>query len=323
MESETAALTMDVPVTHLPSTSSGGNKKNTWSSPLPLPKKPPASASPAAAAAMSAARSADAFLQRLTRCVSTRAGADTTLMAVCYAARLSGASLEHLGRAFTQQNARDLIALALKLPPQASVRFAQNPVYSPLVSFALRLAARLKNLAAVIADVRGFNRLFGLLGLYMLGRRMVIEEDKKKNKKDEKSTFDRALAVAQLVALVSFQATENVAFLAAKRVLPVRPALQLRLARWSVRSWASYVFMELGRLLLERHRALEEVGGKKARATLEWELGWQRDFFRNLAWAPLTLHWSVDDGPLNDFAIGALAMWPAAGSMRDLWRANA
>ena len=79
--------------------------------------------------------------------------------------------------------------------------------------------------------------------------------------------------------------------------------------------------MELGRLLVERQR---RVGRSTAAAKdAEWSAAWKRDFLRNLAWSPITVHWSVDNGPLSDLAISLLAFYPAASQMRELWLANA
>ena len=44
---------------------------------------------------------------------------------------------------------------------------------------------------------------------------------------------------------------------------------------------------------------------------------------RNLAWAPLTLHWSSEKGLLSEVMVGLLACVPSTIQMRDLWQQTA
>lgn len=276
------------------------------------------------------ASKSDAFLSQLHRAASTRSGADVILLFLTYGSRLTGNLLETGSRAALQSSANKLVALALQLPPQAAVTFTSENLIgaSPILGVALNLAARLKNASVVLSEIRTFGRLWGLLGLYFAAKRLVLKltskktEEKSEDAKAE-NRFDNLVAIAQITSLISFQATENIAFLSSKGILGFSPQTQGKLAKWSVKSWALYIGMELGRLLIERQRRVSAAGGKLTAKDVEWSENWKTDFFRNLAWSPITVHYSVATGFLSDLAISALAFHPAQSQMRELWAANA
>ncbi|KAG6181324.1 hypothetical protein E4U27_002425 [Claviceps purpurea] len=291
----------------------------------------------------------DAFLTHLSQCMQTRTGAETVLLFACYATRLSGSLLETLSSAAIRQSARRLLARAhkAKLPPASTI---PRPSLS-LAALALQLGARLKALSGLISETRTMARLWGLLGLYFAAKKLVCKSLAAKHQAggtgEEKhalrsardispeSTFDTLVAYAQLASLLVFQATENVSFLSSKKVLPLAGPSQGRLALLSVRAWGLYVAMEAARLLVERSRKKEEEkeeeeGGEKGKVNKdskggrEWEGQWKKSFYRNLAWAPLTLHWGSNGGGfLPDVAVSVLGFYPALGAMMDLWRDTA
>ncbi|KAG6026569.1 hypothetical protein E4U41_001235 [Claviceps citrina] len=199
-------------------------------------------------------------------------------------------------------------------------------------------------------------RLWGLLGLYFAAKKLVLKTMAAKQQRHKKghggeeqegrgagpqkglaysdhdtqdaaaeSTFDTLVAHAQLASLIVYQAAENVAFLSSKKVLPASAATQARLGLLSVRAWGLYVAMEAARLLVERRRRVEEAGRKKKKGVGEedgaWRAQWNKSFYRNLAWAPLTVHWgSASGGFLPDIVVSLLGFYPAWGGMVDLWR---
>ncbi|KAG5947076.1 hypothetical protein E4U59_002244 [Claviceps monticola] len=288
----------------------------------------------------------DAFLTHLSQCMQTRTGAETVLLFACYATRLSGSLLETLSSAAIRQSARRLLALALayKPPPASTI---SRPSLS-LAALALHLGARLKALSGLISETRTVARLWGLLGLYFAAKKLVRKSLAAKRQAGEtggageekyavraardispESTFDTLVAYAQLASLLVFQATENISFLSSKKVLPLGGPSQGRLALLSVRAWGLYVAMEAARLLVERSRKKEEEeeGGEKGKINKdskggrEWERQWKKSFYRNLAWAPLTLHWGSNGGGfLPDVVVSVLGFYPALGAMMDLWR---
>ncbi|KND92553.1 hypothetical protein TOPH_02892 [Tolypocladium ophioglossoides CBS 100239] len=245
------------------------------------------------------------------------------------APRLSGSVLETLSRPVLQRSARRLVAMAFKLPPASAVVLSSVTPQPPLAAFALRLGGRFKAAAALLSETRTMGRLWGLLGLYFAAKKLLLRSRAAKQQTgSEKSAettqdaaenlFDTVVAYAQVISLISYQACENAAYLSSKKVLPFSPATQARLSLVSVRSWGLYVGMELGRLLVERSR---KVGA--AAKDPQWGAAWTKSFTRNLSWAPLTVHWSMRNGPLPDLAVSLLAAYPSAGAMMDLWRETA
>jgi hypothetical protein len=284
----------------------------------------------------------DALIARLHRCVQTRAGNDTVLLFLTYFTRLTGASLEALSRSSLRASARELVAIAVKLPPSASVAVAQVSPVSPAAAVALRLAARFNALSSLLSEVRTFGRLWGLLGLYFVGKKTLAtvsspsagagtsgEKDGEAASSSRRSLlearFDKLVALLQLVALVSYQASENAAYLTSKKVLPLHPTTAARLGLWSVRSWMAYIGIELGRLLVQRQRRVAAAPGGRLTAARDgkWSADWSRDFFRTLAWAPLTYQWSTPNPPLSDLSVALLAFYPSCGAMKDLWLSTA
>ncbi|KAJ6438838.1 peroxin 11C [Purpureocillium lavendulum] len=301
----------------------------------PPPSLPPPSNNKASSlgALLAAAPSrTDAFISHLYRCMQTRAGADTVLLFLCYSTRLTGSVLETLSRPLLQHSARRLVALAFKLPPATTVVLASAKPQPPLAALAFRIGGYFKAAAALLSETRTMGRLWGLLGIYFAAKRLVLKtRAKQKRDPSEKAVetaaadagedlFDTLVAYAQVISLIVYQACENVAYLSSKKVLPFSPKTQGRLAGISVRSWGAYVGMELGRLLVERSR---KVSSGVAAKDTKWAADWTRDFTRNLAWAPLTVHWSMEKGPLPDLAVSLLAAYPSVGAMRDLWRDTA
>ena len=315
-QSSAAVAAAAEPVSTLPS----GEAISSSSAP-PASEKPSSTTPPLSAVAAAAPAQADALLAHLLRCAQTRAGADVVLMFLCYASRLGGSVLETLSRPALQHSARRLVAAAYKLPPAATVVLATAPSPPPAAALALQVAARLKAFSGMLSEWRTMGRLWGLLGMYFSAKKLLLKARTQTADDDPEkraaARFDTVVAAVQLAAIVSFQAAENAAYLSSRKVLAFSPVAQRQLARWSVRSWAVYIGIELGRLLVDRSRKL------KAGKDLAWQEEWNSSFTRNLSWAPLTLHWSMDQGPLPDLLVSLFAAYPATGAMRDLWRSTA
>ena len=113
---------------------------------------------------------------------------------------------------------------------------------------------------------------------------------------------------------------------------------------WSARAWGVYVGLELGRLGWEARKWKakgkgdgERVGGNdggkgKGEAELvvkekdgqeekgvDWEK-WKREVGVNAAYAPMTVHYSLENGVLSEGAIGALGVVVAWLTMGKAWR---
>ncbi|GAW26335.1 putative peroxin 11C [Rosellinia necatrix] len=310
--------------------------------PLPAPKPKPLPLRELLAAAPS---NADAFLAHLQRCFATPSGTDTVLLFVCYSSRLASAVLTTLVQPALHRSAERLVALASALPPSATLLFDAKTLPSAGVALVLALARRLKALSGLASEARTITRLWGLLGMYFWARRLVLKRRQQKEQGGSSGSssgsssggggdgLETAVAWSQLASCVVFQALENGAYLASRGVLGWSPAAQGRAARWSARFWGAFVGLELVRLGLEsgrrgrRTRAEKFAGGKTVadveREEREWSAAWRRALVRNLAWAPLTVHWSLEQGLVSEMTIGALASIPSVLQIRDLWRNTA
>ncbi|KAK3357096.1 hypothetical protein B0T25DRAFT_579224 [Lasiosphaeria hispida] len=333
----------DVPVTaDLPS-----------GSPIPsvaatTPSKPAAPLTPPLRALLAATPShLDAFLARLNKCLATPAGIDTVLLFVCYASRLSASALGALSRSVLRRSARDWLAVLAALPPRTTVLFASSSSSSSAVKVAvvtaggstttaaaaaaLVLAGRLKALSGLLSEARTILRLWALLGMYFWGKGLVVKAlspaaEKKKSSGEpegEETRLDRVVEWTRLLLCVGLQTLENGAYLSSRGVLGWTPAQQGKAYKWSSRFWAAYVGIELGKLAAE---GLAGSKAKKAKADAEVDADtaeWRKKVARNLAWMPLTLHWSTDAGFVSEPLIGMLASIPGMIQMRDLWRSTA
>lgn len=284
----------------------------------------------------------DDFLTHLQRTMQSRAGTDAVLMFLCYATRLAGSTLELGGRTALRISARQLVATLFKLPPSTTTVVIGSATMPPAVAWAMDLGGRFKAYSAMLSEMRCMGRLWGMLGLYFALKKLVVknrqqakasQSEKVKEKTATTTTtttaaaaesqFDNLLAWAQIISLIVFQSAENVAYLSSKKVLPFSPKTQGRLAILSVRSWGLYVAMEASRLLIEHARKRAALGPQAATVDVAWAEGWKKAFYRNLSWAPLTVHWGVADGPLPDVLVSLLGFYPAASAMRDMWKASA
>ncbi|KAM3460658.1 hypothetical protein BB8028_0004g05890 [Beauveria bassiana] len=332
-ESASETLAPVEPLAVLPSTTPSEKAAVTAANPSDAASTPrPRRTDGASSSSPSALARTDAFIAHLQRCMQTRAGADTVLMFACYATRLAGNLLDIGGRAALRSSARQLVAALFSLPPSTSV--VLKPATMPRsIAFVLDLAARLQAYSGMVSEMRTMGRLWGLLGLYSAVKALIAARKQQKQKQTDslsdesaEKTFAALVAWAQTLCLVVFQVCENAAYLGSKKILPIKPLNQGRLAILSVRFWGAYVAMEVVKHLTERARRLSATasgGVKTAAEEKRWQEDWRTAFYRNAAWAPLTMHWGTPGGLLPDVLVALFALYPATGGMRDLWRRTA
>ena len=147
---------------------------------------------------------------------------------------------------------------------------------------------------------------------------------------------------AQVASIAVFQALENGAFLAGKGVLGWKKESVGRAWVWSARAWGVYVGLELSRLGWEARKwqgrgqgVSGNDGGKgKGEAELvvkekeekgdvdvdvDWDK-WKRQVGVNAAYAPMTVHYSLESGVLSEGTIGALGVVVAWLTMGKAWK---
>ena len=298
---------------HEPVPSSAVEPKKSSSS-IPPPSKAPLGA------ALATSSRIDGFLSQLFRCLQTRAGADTILLFLMYSTRVSSTLLDAVSVSMLKQSARRLVSLLFQLPPETTV-VVSTPPKPAVAAFAMSLSQRLKAASGMISEWRAMGRLFGLLGLYFGAKRLVAKARASRNSEKEATAEDRiayAIGWTQIIALVSFQLAENIVVLANKKIISVPLPTQGRLVKWSARSWATYIGLELGKLLIERSQK-----GVAATRDHEWNASWNKNFINSMAWFPLTVQWSLANGPFPDWLLGPLGCVPATNNLVDLWRSNA
>lgn len=310
--------------------------------------------------ALPAAR-ADAFLAHLQRCLATPAGVDTLLLFVCYTSRLSAAVLAALSRALLRRSARDLVALAFTLPPKTAILFtatttskdaSKDVSNAAAARLAALVAARLKNLGSLASEARTIARLWALVGMYFWAKRLVLpllpsspsttttttkQEQEKETEKPSSSTTNKTLVTlvdwAQFLSCAAFQVLENGAYLSGRGVLGWTPQQQGRAYMVGSRWLAVYTGLELGKLLakLVASKSKSKSSQKGEQGALESEdeeeraqvEAVRRSMAINLAWTPLTLHWSTEKGLIGDGWIGLGGCIPGIIQMRKLWKETA
>ncbi|GAB7347225.1 hypothetical protein MBLNU459_g3328t1 [Dothideomycetes sp. NU459] len=264
------------------------------------------------------ARRADGLIAHLGRILSTPAGTDKTLQTLQYTLIVLHSQLSHIQE---QRYRRFLVSIARKasvalLPGETVVATISTPD-----SRLGNVVAGSKALSALISDFRIFTRLWGLIGVYQWAKSTyeAPPEDK----------IIRATVWAQVLAGVGFQWYENVAYLAMKGVLRGERFNAQRQAQWwewSSRFWMAHVALEIVRLMRVWQLSASSEGAAADRAdtqnaqALQDKRAWMRNLCVNVAWAPVTAHYSWTQGCLSNDWLGLFGMFAAGTGFRELWR---
>jgi hypothetical protein len=265
------------------------------------------------------ARSTDRNLLRLSALLSTPNGIDVVLCTTGYTLTLVYA----LGPQVREKH------LAAVVPASAGTKLLAQTVGSS------------KAIADVIADYRIFVRMWGLLGLYTWARDTYLAPLPKEASQKEKLL--RGTTWAAIASCVVFQVLENGAYAASKGMLTSQAwtgdAGKKRETWWwvwSSRFWAAYVACEILRLLVERayREPRAEVAGdgeKEDKLRLKQErtesyntkFTWWKDLISNIAYAPMTIHWSIEEGLLSELQVGIFGTIAGGALLADAWRKTA
>jgi len=185
----------------------------------------------------------------------------------------------------------------------------------------VRTSKSLRALADLIADVRIFLRLWGLLGIWSWAAAAWREPPS-----------DRVLRVlmwTQVATNAAYQYLENGAYLSSHGVLRWSEERQTRWYVWSSRFWMAHVALDLGRLVRVkqlRRRKGEKVFGQEKEGKVEMireEARWWSEVYVNAAYAPLTVHWSLEHGWVSEAWVGFLGMVAGLVGFRELWEETA
>ncbi|OAL46775.1 hypothetical protein IQ07DRAFT_590301 [Pyrenochaeta sp. DS3sAY3a] len=318
------------------------------------PSKPPTRAPPSASTLQKlrylvlkhvsrTAQNADRTLLRLAALLSTPSGTDVLLCTISYTLTLVRALLSRL---LERRLASIATAIAEKadgilLPGETLIASLPAPASTKLIA---QVVGSSKALADTISDFRIFVRMWGLVGMYTWARGTYTSPLPSDASTKEKIL--RQLTWASIASCVGFQVLENGAYLSSKGALTsatwtgdVGKARENNWWLWSSRFWAVYVGVELARLGVVRFynegkRLVDDVvddGEKEGKlrreervkqASLENWLWW-KDLASNLAYAPMTIHWSLEQGLLSDWGVGACGMVAGGALLLDAWRKTA
>lgn len=163
----------------------------------------------------------------------------------------------------------------------------------------------------------------------------------------------RTITWGQVVACALYQGLENGAYLAGKGVLGWKKEKIASAWIWSGRAWCAYVALELARLGYEWGELKGQDSGRQRRKSMELtrrdsegervEKGelelrmdkvedeglkarwgkWYREVGVNVAYAPMTIHYSLENGILGEGAIGGLGAVVGALSIGQAWKETA
>jgi hypothetical protein len=284
----------------------------------------------------------DLTLLHLARLLSTPSGTDVLLCTTSYTLTLLRALLSRLleRRLSTIASAIATKTSGILLPGETLIATLPAPTSTKVLAQAVGSA---KALADTIADYRIFVRLWGTLGLYTWARGTWVDGLPGDASRKEKTL--RGLTWASIVSCMGFQVLENGAYLSSKGALTtaswtgdVGKARENQWWLWSSRFWAVYVGIELVRLGVVRgwkeERAKEggmgdgekedKIRGEESlkAAKLENWLWW-KDVVSNMAYAPMTVHWSLEQGLLSDWGVGACGIVAGGALLADAWRRTA
>ncbi|KAG7290723.1 hypothetical protein NEMBOFW57_000726 [Staphylotrichum longicolle] len=232
----------------------------------------------------------DSFLTRLDKCLSTPSGIDTVMLFLCYTSKLGSSVLSSLSQSALRRSAREWIALIASLPRGTTVVFSSpaaaaaatggKTTLPTAAALALVLSKRLSSLSSLLSEARMILRLWALLGMYFWARGLLRRTFSSAATTDEKSTAAAAprpskvetfIEYLRLTLCITFQSLENGAYLSSRGIMS-----------WTPRADRPGVQVErplLGRLRFKTQQDKSE---------------WTKKTVRQLAWAPLTLHWGSD-----------------------------
>lgn len=156
-------------------------------------------------------------------------------------------------------------------------------------------------------------RLWGLVSIYNWGKRIYNSPPG--------DVLIRRIVYTQVASNIAFQCLENGAYLASKGVLGWSKEKQARAWIWSSRFWVLHVGLDFVRLWREaRLRSSKGKAKEGSDEENEWVAKWRREMVVNAAWAPLTLHWSLEEGFASDLWVGVLGSVAGLAGFRELWR---
>jgi hypothetical protein len=241
-------------------------------------------------------------------------------MSIGYSTLATSTLLSRFALARIHRKAKSLVQAVSTLPPSATVVIDASSVP---VSRTLRLAQSLKALSSLISDFRIFVRLWGLLSIWQWGSSLIKDPP-------EDGTL-KIIAWLQVLVNTGFQYLENGAYLSGKGILGWDEKKQNKAWLWSSRFWAAHVGLEFWKLAYEDRKRKTKVfkdphseEAMQERINIRREKSvWARQLLVNAAYAPLTIHWSLEEGLCNDVWVGVLGSIAGISGLMVRWKSTA
>lgn len=276
---------------------------------------------------------ANSFISRFNKLTSTSTGTDRLLMTTSYSLTALTSQLDRIShyRALAHAKGSNQKGTIFPLGLLRYLIFARQSDSSHLFAF----SARLKALASLISDVRIFMRLWGLFGMYEW---LVTTLRNPPN-----DMTIRKITYLQIVVNIFYQILENLAYLGQHKILPIGKKKQSSYWLWSSRFWMAHVVLEFWRLKRDREvnmslrgKGKEKIVDKKSVEEEDQQPKWYdvagvlksegkksvwlKQLWSNMAYAPLTVHWSLEKGALSQYSVGTLGAIAGIIGLHQAWR---
>ncbi|PVU91249.1 hypothetical protein BB559_004229 [Furculomyces boomerangus] len=231
-------------------------------------------------------RSAGMILTKLVKFFSSRGGCDNALMLIQYSAKIA-------------------VWLFLRTKRDS-------------------VANRLIALSALISDYRIMARVTDFFPLYISSIHTLTNPPK--------SNFSRLVNSLQSISMMLFYPFERLYWLGGHGIIPMEKETIGKVALLSVRFWAFWVVLNFLRLGQSYHELMGRkqhclTQSKSDAGAMQKELEeidgqvtvWKRSLVNNLAYLPLTLHWSIPNNVFPDVAVGIFGTIAGISSAMNRW----
>ncbi|OMJ26047.1 hypothetical protein AYI70_g471 [Smittium culicis] len=185
-------------------------------------------------------------------------------------------------------------------------------------------AKRLASLSAILSDYRICARVTDFFPLYISSIHTIV--------KPPPNRLLQLTTTIQSISMMLFYPLERTYWLAMHDIIPMSPQTIGKVAISSVRFWAIWVLFNFLRLGINYRdlmaRRVQILASKSSSAeTMQKELEevnsqvttWKRSMVNNLAYFPLTLHWSFPNTIVTDVMVGILGTIAGVSSAMNRW----
>ncbi|KAK9468950.1 hypothetical protein V1512DRAFT_258283, partial [Lipomyces arxii] len=234
-------------------------------------------------------------LEKATRILGSSSTLDVNLTTAQYALTLLA---EVVDRVSNKRALAELVASVTAVAKMLDVDVVVEKELKPSA-----VADRMRKLSGLISDVRIFNRLWGLLGLFQWGIATF--------RAPPKDWVLRLIAYTQVCSNTLYQPLENIAYLGSHGILPVSRSTIGKLWLISSRLWMMHVLLDIVRL--GRERMIDSI------KTKEDEERWTRQAIVDCAYLPMTIHWSRQSGFLSELGVGVCGSIAGGVRLIPLW----